>query len=121
MTGKQAMLIAFDRLFDHAARKLEISCDDDTKADARRQFTERFAFALDAAEQLSLEAIPEEVMANMESALDGLSPAQLAGHLASIPIAHQAQQILQTLAFRAAEQKLLRHMIDQADESWGGN
>lgn len=121
MTGKQAMLIAFDRLFDHAARKLEIACDEDARDDARRQFIERFALALDAAEQLKLDSIPAEVMAGMEGALDRLSPAQVAGHLASIPIAHQAQQILQTLAFRAAEQKMLRHIIDQADDTYGGN
>ena len=115
------MLIAFDRLFDHAARKLEIACDEGAKQDAKRQFAERFALALDAAEQLKLDSIPDEVMENMESAIDGLSPAQVAGHLASIPIAHQAQQVLQTLAFRAAEQKMLRQIVAQADDTYGGN
>lgn len=121
MTGKQAMLIAFDRLFDRAVRKLEVACDEESRIEAREQFAKRFAFALDAAEQLKLDEIPDEVMANMEDAIDGLSPAQVAGHLAAIPIAHQTQEVLQSLAFRAAERKMLQNIIDQADESWGGN
>ena len=121
MTGRQAMLIAFDRLFDRATRKLDIACDDGARDEAREQFVERFSLALKAADELKLEAVPEEVMVNMEEALDGLTPAQIAGHLASVPIAHQAQQMLQALAFRAAEQRMLRHIIDQADDTYGGN
>lgn len=115
------MLHVVDRLFDQAVRRLDITCDPAERDAARRQFADRFSFALGAADEFGLEAIPEEVQRSLAGALDLLSPAQLAGHLGSLPIAHHAQQMLRALAFRAAEQKLLKHSIDQADDTYGGN
>ncbi len=121
MTGKEAVLRAFDRLFDRAVAKLNLTCDDDEKAEAKELFVQRFQAALDAANQINVEGIPDEVMKAMEEAIDGLSPAQVAGHLASIPLAHQAQQMMQLIAHQAAEQRLIEHLINQADDTYGGN
>jgi hypothetical protein len=118
MNGREVVLSAFDRLFDRAAAKLKLECE---PAEARELFIQKFKPALDAAVLINLEEIPEEVMRSMEEAIDGLSPAQVAGHLASIPLAHQAQQIMQLIANRAAEQKLIEHLISQADDKYGGN
>jgi len=43
MTGREAMLQAFDRLFDRAAKKLHVECSADEKEAAKKQFEERFA------------------------------------------------------------------------------
>lgn len=121
MTGREAVLQAFDRLFDRAAAKLRIECNDGEKAEAKRHFAERFSAALDVAGQVVMPEIPEEVMHSMEEAIDHLSPAQLVGYLASIPLAHQAQEMMRVIAYRAAEQRLLDHLINQADDRYGGN
>ena len=54
MTGKEAVLQAFDRLFDKAAAKLRIECNDEEKEEAKRHFAARFsaAFMLDVLEHL---------------------------------------------------------------------
>jgi len=121
MTGKEAVLHAFDRLFDKAAAKLRIECTDDEKEEAKRHFAERFSAALDVAGEVSMPEIPEDVMRGMEEAIDHLSPAQVVGYLAAIPLAHQAQEMLRTIAYRAAEQRLLEHLVSQADDRYGGN
>jgi len=121
MKGREAVLNVFDRLFEQAAKKLDVDCDTTERNQAREQFAERFSFALTAADEFGLDAIPESVTRNMENAIDSLSPAQIAGHLASVPIAHHAQQLLQSIAVQAAQQKVLRHIIDQADDHYGGN
>lgn len=121
MTGRDAMMFAFDRLFERAAAKLHVECDEMERLAARRQFEERFSVALDSAQGIELEALPEEILHAMEGSIDQISPAQLAGHLAAIPIAHQAVRVLQLVAFRNAEQQLMRRMIEQADDRWGGN
>ena len=121
MTGREAVLVAFDRIFDRAAAKLQLECDGAEKAEARRHFTERFATALEAAQTIDLPEIPNEVISAMEEAIDSLSRAQVAGHLASIPLAHQAQKMAQVIASRAAEQRLIEHLINQADDTYGGN
>ena len=121
MTGKEAVLRAFDRLFDRAAAKLRLEYDEHDKAEAKELFTQRFQTALESANQINVDAIPEEAIQAMEKAIDGLSPAQVAGHLASIPLAHQAQQLMQLIAHQAAEQRLIEHLINQADDTYGGN
>ena len=121
MKAKQAVLTAFDRLFDRAASKLSIDCSEEEKAEAKRHFEERFSAALQIAGELDAPELPEDVMVHMEEAIDHLSPAQVVGHLASIPLAHQTQQMLRTLAYRAAEQRLLEHLAGQADDRYGGN
>src|SRR5579862_2434074 len=121
MTGKEVVLRAFDRLFDKAAAKLRIECNDGEKEEAKRLFAERFSAAFEVAGEVNMTEIPEEVMRQMEEAIDHLSPAQVVGYLAAIPLAHQAQEMLRTIAYRAAEQRLLEHLVSQADDRYGGN
>ncbi len=121
MTGKEAVLLAFDRLFDKAAAKLRIECNEEEKEQAKRHFSERFSAALDIAGRIDVPEIPEAVMHGMEEAIDHLSPAQVVGYLAAIPLAHQTQEMLRAIAYRAAEQRLLDHLIEQADDKYGGN
>jgi hypothetical protein len=121
MTGREAVLLAFDRLFDKAAAKLCLECGEGEKEEAKRHFAERFSSALDIAGQVMVPEIPEAVMHSMEEAIEHLSPAQVAGYLAAIPLVHQTQEMLRTIAYQAAEQRLLEHLIDQADDKYGGN
>jgi hypothetical protein len=121
MTGKDAMLRAFDRLFDRAARKLNVECTPDEKEEAKRQFQERFAALLEALHRIQVEELPDEVLDGMERAIDEISPTEIVGLLASIPIAHQGHEMLRVLAYRAAEQRLLEHLVRQADDRYGGN
>lgn len=121
VTGKEAVLRAFDRLFDKAASKLRVDCSADEKQEAKRHFAERFSSGLDVAGQIPMAGIPEDVMRAMEEAIERISPAQLVGYLASIPLAHQAQEMVRTVAYRAAEQRLLDHLINQTDDQYGGN
>lgn len=121
MTGKDTVLHAFDRLFDRVAAKLKLEYEEDEKQEAKEVFAQRFKTAIDAADLTNLQEIPEEIMQAMEHAIDRLSPAQVAGHLASIPLAHQAQQMMQLIAHQAAERRLIEQLIDQADDTYGGN
>ena len=121
MTGKEAMLQAFDRLFDRAARKLSVECSPEEKEEAKRQFAERFAALLDALHRVNVDELPDEVLNGMERAIDDISPNELVGLLASVPIAHQGHEMLRGIAFRAAEQRLLEHLIQQSDDRYGGN
>jgi len=121
MTAREAVLVAFDRLFDKAARKLGVQCDEREKEEAKQRFAERHAAALDAVAQLPMAQIPESVMEAMEETIDGLSPAQVVAQLAAIPLAHHAQQMLRMIAYRSAQQRLLDHLITQADDQYGGN
>lgn len=120
-TGKDAVLQAFDRLFDHAAEKLEIACSEADKEQAKQHFIERFSSALEIAAEIPLRAIPEDVMRGMEAAIDSVSPAQLVGYLAAIPLAQQAQAMLRQVAYHNAEQRLVEHIVSQADDRFGGN
>jgi hypothetical protein len=121
MTGKEAILQAFDRLFDRAAVKLRLECSAEEKETAKRQFEERFAALLEALTGVEIGEIPNEVLASMENAIDRISPTEIVGLLASIPIAHQGQEMMRQVAYRAAEQRLLDHLIQQADDRYGGN
>jgi hypothetical protein len=121
MTGREAVLLAFDRLFDKAAAKLRIACNADEKLEAKQQFADRFAGALELAGQTRMPQIPDDVIQSMEEAIDELSPAQVVGYLATIPLARQTQEMLRTIAHRAAEQRLLEHLISQTDDTYGGN
>jgi hypothetical protein len=121
MTGREAMLQAFDRLFDRAAKKLHVECSAEEKETAKKQFEQRFAALLDAVDRVKIDGVPDEVLSNMESAIDRISPTEVVGLLASIPIAHQGQEMMRQVAYRAAEQRLLDHLIQQADDRYGGN
>lgn len=121
MTGKEAVLHAFDRLFERAAAKLQVEVSPEEKLEARRNFAERAAQAIEFFGQMGIQDIPEEVMRHMEESIDRLSVGQLIGYLASLPLAHQAQELMRQLALQAAQQRLLEQMIEQADDSYGGN
>ena len=120
-TGREVILTAFDRLFDRAADKLHLDCTDDERAEAKRSFTERYDDALQLLDQAEFPAIPEPSLVRMETAIDELSPASIAAHLATGPLALHVQQFMRSLAVRAAEERLLEHLADRADDSYGGN
>ena len=121
MTGKAALMNAFDRLFDKAAKKLAVQCTDREREDAKRNFEERFAKLLEALTQLEVGKVPEEAVQAMEESIDKLSTPDLVALLASVPLAAQAQQLLRQLAYQAAEQRLLEHYISTAEDKYGGN
>ena len=120
-TGREVLLHAFDRLFDRAADKLHLECTAEERAEAKRFFTERYDEALEVLDQAEFPAIDEPVMARMEEAIDRLSPAYVAAHLATGPLALHVQEFMRTLAVRAAEQRVLEHLANRADETFGGN
>src|SRR5438477_8043489 len=121
MTGRDALLQAFDRLFDAAARKLNVVCTAEERAEAKDQFANRFESALKLAEKVEVPEVPSAVIEAMETAIAQLSPAELAGVIASVPLAQQTQEMLRAIAFRQAEQRLLEHFVLQADDRYGGN
>ena len=121
MTGRDALLRAFDRLFDKAAKRLSVECSEQEKDEAKRRFAERFSMLLDALKQLNLRELPDEAVRSMEEGIETLSPADLVALLASVPLATQAQEMLRMLAYRAAEQRLLEHYILTADDRYGGS
>ena len=121
MTGREALLGAFDRIFDKAAKKLSVECSDGEKADARQRFEERFSMLLDALKQLELPELSNEAVAGMEDALEKLTPADIVGLLATVPLVPQAQEMMRVLAYRAAEQRLLEHYVNTASDKYGGN
>ena len=121
MTGRDALLQAFDRLFDAAARKLNAVCTAEERADAKEQFANRFESALAIAQKVQVPELPSAVIEGMETAIAQLSPAELAGVIASVPLAQQTQEMLRSVAFRQAEQRLLEHFALQADDRYGGN
>lgn len=120
-TGREALLQAFDRLFDRAASKLNIDCTDEERAQAKRDFTDRYDEALQVIDKADFPAIPDTSLARMEQAIDALPPAMVAAHLATGPLALHVQEFMQRLALRAAEQRLIEHLANQADERFGGN
>jgi len=121
MTGREALLATFDRLFGKAAGKLKVSCSDEERAEAKREFEQRFQAALDIIERVDIPELPEEIIQEMENAVERLSPAEIVGLLASVPLAQQTHELLRAIAFRAAEQRLLEHVAAQADSKYGGN
>lgn len=121
MTGREALLEAFDHLFDAAAEKLHASCTAEERAEARNEFAQRFAQVLDMTRAVEVREMPPAVLDDMKAAIGRLSTADLAGMIASVPLAHQTQEMLRTLAVRDAERKLLHHLASQADTRYGGN
>ena len=119
--GKAALLSAFDRLFDRAVKKLNVECTPQEKREAIRHFAQRYDEALGLLDEAGFPAIPESVIEHMESAIDHVSLAHVAGYLAAGPLAGQVHEFMRSLALRAAEQRLVEHLITQADDSYGGN
>ena len=123
MTGRDALLQAFDRLFDTAAKKLSVECSEGDKATAKQRFEERFSMLLEALKQLQLpDDLPdEEAVKSMEQSIEKLTAADVVGLLATVPLVPQAQEMMRMLAYRAAEQRLLEHYVKTADDTYGGN
>ena len=121
ISGRDALLQAFDRLFDKAAKKLAVECSEAEKADAKLRFEERFSMLLEALKQLDLPELPDAAVASMEEAIEKLSPADVVGLLATVPLVPQAQEMMRLLAYRAAEQRILEHYVSTASDKYGGN
>jgi hypothetical protein len=121
MSARDAILAAFDELFDAAAAKLAVSVTPEERAEARAHFAERFEKALEMAGTVEMQALPRPVLDEMKEAVDRLSMAELAGVVASIPLAAQTQELMRSIAMRQAEQRLLEHLALQADDRYGGN
>jgi hypothetical protein len=121
ITGRDALLQAFDRLFDKAAKKLAVECSESEKAEAKQRFEARFSMLLEALKKLDLPELPDTAVAGMEEAIDKLSPAEVVGLLATVPLVPQAQEMMRLLAYRAAEQRLLEHYVSTASDEYGGN
>lgn len=121
ISGRDALLQAFDRLFDKAAQKLAVECSDAEKAEAKQRFEERFSMLLEALKKLDLPELPDAAVASMEEAIEKLSPADVVGLLATVPLVPQAQEMMRLLAYRAAEQRILEHYVNTASDKYGGN
>ncbi len=121
MSGRHAILAAFDELFDVAATKLNVTVTPEERAEARDGFADRFGNALELIDGIEDAALPAEGLAEMKTAIDRLSMAELAGMVASIPLARRAQEMLHAIAMQQAEQRLLEHLAGQADDRYGGN
>jgi cytochrome P450 len=120
-TGKQAVLDAFDRLFERALLKLKSECSPEEKAEVKRNFVERYGEALQLLDKAEFPAFTERSLAEMEDAIEAVSAAHVAGYLAVGPLAVRVQEFMQRIAMRAAEQRLLEQLAAQADETYGGN
>lgn len=121
MTGRDALLDAFDRVFAAAADKLHVDVTSEERAEAKAQFAERFASVLELTGRFESPALPAEVVDQMEGQIGRISQLELAGVVAAIPLAQQAQDMLRAVAYQHAQQKMLEHLALQADTRYGGN
>ena len=121
MTGRDALLDAFDRLFEVAAKKLQVEVTAEQRGDAKDEFTERFGAMLGVADRFESPALPAEILEEMEQQIARTSPIELAGVVASIPLAQRAQEMLRSAALQHAQQKMLEHLAMQADTRYGGS
>lgn len=116
-----ALFQAFDRLFDRAAAKLNVEYTDQERDEARRSFAERFRDAIRVIEASGAARVSPEEMREMEAAIDGLSPAHIAGYLAIGPLAVHLGKVMRLLAMKAAERRLIEHLMSQSDDRYGGS
>lgn len=119
--GRQALLEAFDRLLDRALVKLNLTCSQLEKDEAKCHFVERYDQALHVLDSAEFPPIAEEVLEKMESSIDSLPAAHVAAYLAAAPLGGHVQEFMHSIAMRAAEQRLLEHLVQQADSPYGGN
>ena len=121
-SGRQAILDAFDELFDAAVGRLNGLCTPEERAGARAQFIERMTPALEAVEAAQALELPGPAVADMRQAIERLAPADIAGLLASIPLAQRTHELLRTVAYERARQQLLQQLTAQAEPSpYGGH
>lgn len=121
MTGRDALLDAFDRLFNVAATKLDVDVTPEVQNEAKERFAERFSAVLELTGRFESPPLPVEVLDAMEAQVKQISPVELAGVVASIPLAQQAQEMLRVVAIQHAQQKMLEHLAMQADTRYGGS
>ncbi|HWP64873.1 MAG TPA: hypothetical protein VNO26_03040 [Candidatus Limnocylindria bacterium] len=120
-TPRETILAAFDQLFDTAIARLNVSCTPEERLQAREAFAQRMAPVFELVERSRLE-VPAEAIEDMRRTIDRLTPADVAGLVASIPIAQHTQELLKTLAYERARQQLLLHLTQQAEPSpYGGH
>jgi hypothetical protein len=91
------------------------------RAEAKEQFATRFEGVLEMVARLESPPLPGAVLDEMETQIARISPTELAGVVAAIPIAQQAQEMLRAAAIQHAQQKMLEHLALQADTRYGGN
>lgn len=115
------LLQVFDRLFDKAIAKLNLECSEDERREARENFALRFREALDVVQNAGVGDVTADAANEMESTINDLSPAHIAGYLAVGPLAVHLHKVMRSLAAKAAEQRLLDQLIEQADDRYGGN
>ena len=120
-TGRKALLAAFDRLFERAVSKLALDCSQEEKDEAKQYFLDHYEQALEVLDAAEFPGIPESDLETMESAIDGVPPARIAGYLAAGPLGTHVQEFIHRLANRAAEQRLLEQLAQHADDRYGGN
>ena len=121
-TPREAILDAFDQLFETAIARLNVSCTPEERSQVRTAFTERMTPLFEVVEKNDQFEVPAAVVDEMRQNIDRLSPAEVAGLVASIPLAQQAQEMLKTIAFERARQQLLMHLTEQAEPSpYGGH
>ena len=121
MSARDAILTAFNELYDSAAAKLNVPSTPEERAEARARFAERFDKALEMAGTVEMREIPRPVLDQMKEAISKLSMSELAGVVASMPLAQQTQEMLRAIAMRQAEQRLLEQLALEADTRYGGN
>lgn len=119
MTGREALLAAFDELYEAALTKLDATATEDERLAARTQFERRFSQALEMTSAVSMAGVPAEALDEMKGAIASLSKAELAGLVATVPLAQRAQEMVRSIAMHAAQQKVLEHLASQADTRWG--
>jgi hypothetical protein len=112
---------AFERLFARAAGKLNVEYSPQDLEEAKRHFAERYEQILGTMDQVQAPGVSEELLTRMEGAIDDLSPASIAAHLAAVPLGMHMQETLRQLALKAAEHRVLEHLVQQADDRYGGN
>lgn len=118
--GRDALLSAFDRLFDRAAQRLNINCTSEERDRAKQGFARRFDHALNLANVAGL-PVTDGLMRQMEDAIDDVSPADVVGYLASGPLVQQVQEMARSISVRAAKHRVLEHYMSRADDQYGGN
>lgn len=120
-TMSSTLAQVFDRLFDKAIGKLNLECSEDERKEARESFALRFREALELIQNAGAGSVSAAALSEMEASIDDLSPAHIAGYIAVGPLAVHLHKVMRSIAAKAAEQKLLEQLIEQADDRYGGN
>jgi len=120
-TARQAILDAFDQLFEAAMSRLNVVSTPEERVEARERFAERMRTALDAVDAAQKLELPSTAIDDMRQAIERLTPAEVAELVATIPLAQRTQAMLQTLALEQAHDRLLEHITAQATSKYGGH